>query len=302
VKLREVTGQSSLRLSVRPHDHQLKVPSSACQVFRANDIQGFEAGDDFYLTDGSSILRLEPSHGYGDVRLDAEFFAKPLTLQVDFLAFGVVKLLRPLGLYGLHAAAVITQEGLGLLVVGQSGSGKSTLSIGLIQKGWRYLTDEVVLLRRQPEWAEALALCKGFYLNDGAARLLSDIPLGEEVPVASGGLKRRIEIEAVYPRQYAPHCIPRVVLFSRIVPEAQSSLRPLDRLTALKHLLMQSGPQWFDRGTMDRHLEAIKTLIQQSAIFELRAGQDLYDNPLTLVRLLAEAQGEGRWPRGLSLS
>lgn len=295
VRISALTRQPSLYLSVRLHDQGLRVPALAREVFRANGICGLAAGEDFYLTNGSSLLHLQPLQGHGEAQLAPAFFAKPLILQVDFLAFGLVKLLRPLGLYGLHAAGVVTPEGLGLLIVGESGSGKSTLATGLIRQGWGYLSDEVVLLRLQSEGVEALALCKGFYVTASAVVAYADLPLGEEIAANSGGRKRRIGIEDAYPGQYVSGCLPRVLLFSRIVPQAHSSLLPLGRLNALKHLLVQSGPQWFDRGTMAQHLEVLKRLMQQSAVYELRAGRDLYQNPLTLVRLLAEAEGEGRW-------
>src|SRR5262245_44979164 len=101
VRIPASTGQPSLCLSVRMNDHGLKVPSLAREVFRMNRVCGRELGDDFYLTDDSSVLHLQPLRGYGDAHLSSAFFSKPLILQVDFLAFGLVKLLRHLGLFGL---------------------------------------------------------------------------------------------------------------------------------------------------------------------------------------------------------
>jgi hypothetical protein len=298
VSIPALTGQPSLCLSVRLHDQGRRVPSMARTIFRAKGICGLEAGDDFYLTDGSSLLHLQPLQGRGDAQLAPAFFAKPLLLHLNFWAFGLVKLLRPRGIYSLHAAGVVTSEGLGLLIIGDSNSGKSTLAIGLVRQGWGYLSDDALLLRQQADGVEALAFRKHFYVNAGAAAAYADLPLGEEMLDNAGGRKRRVRIEAAYPGQYMPGCLPRVLLFSRIVPCPYSTLWPLDRPSALGHLLVQSGSQWFDRGTMAQHLEVLKRLMQQSATYELRAGLDLYRNPLTLVRLLAEAEGEERW-RGL---
>lgn len=297
----DVVGKPSLYLSVHLNDQGLRVPPMAREVFRANGISGvemgLEMGDDFYLTDGSSVLRLQSLQGKGDAHLAPAFFSKPSILQLNFWGFGLVKLLRPLGFYCLHAAGVVSPEGLGLLIIGEAGSGKSTLAIGLIQQGWSYLSDEAVLLRLQPEGVEALAFRKHFYIDGSAAEAYADLPLGEEVPDGAGGRKRRIRLEDAYPDQYLSRCMPRVLLFSRIVLSPHSTLLSIDRLTALKHLLVESGPQWFDKSTMGQHLEVLKRLVQQAATYELRAGLDLYRDPLTLVRLLAEAQGEDRWPR-----
>jgi HPr Serine kinase C-terminal domain len=295
-RIPSLTSHASLCLSVRRKDDGFRLPTRAREVFRANGIRGWEVGNDFYLTDGSSLLHLEPSRGHGDAQLDSEFFTKPLILQVDFLAFGLVKLARHLGLFGLHAAGVVTQDGLGLLIIGESGAGKSTLAIGLIQRGWRYLSDEVVLLRLRAEGVEALPLCKGFYVDTDGLPGSGELTLGEEIVDSSGRRKRRVCIESTYLEQYVPRCTPHVLLFSRIVPEAHSSLFPLDRLSALKYLLLQSGVQWFDRATMAQHLEVLKKLTQQAAIYQLSAGRDLHHNPSTLARLLAEAEERGDVP------
>lgn len=94
----------------------------------------------------------------GDALLAPAFFHQPPLLRHQFWAFGVLKLLRALGLYGLHAAGLVARIGCGLLLVGDSGYGKSTLTIGLVRQGWGYLSDDAVLLRRVSEEIEAVAL------------------------------------------------------------------------------------------------------------------------------------------------
>jgi hypothetical protein len=53
-----------------------------------------------------------------------------MLLQRNFWAFGLLKLLRPLGFFSLHAAGVVSGHGRGLLINGRPGSGKSTLALG----------------------------------------------------------------------------------------------------------------------------------------------------------------------------
>jgi hypothetical protein len=184
----------------------------------------------------------------------------------------------------------------GVLLVGASGHGKSTLAIGLIRQGWEYLADDAVLLQQQSEGVVALAFRKTFSVDAAAAPAYTDLPLGEEMPDTKGGRRRRVSIADVFPRQVRAQCLPRVLLFPRIVPQRYSTLRPLDRPSALKHLLAQSGPQLFDRRTMGQHLEVLKGLVQQTVSYELLAGQDLYHQPGRLAHLLHEAHREGPWP------
>jgi hypothetical protein len=305
VKTQSPSGKPSLSLTLDLADKEPEIPAAARQVSQPGDIlglhdfYGFESGDDFYLTDGSSVFRLESSRGRGYAHLSSSFFARPPVVRQSFLAFGLLSLLRPLGLYSIHAAGVLTANGLGLLIVGASGSGKSTLSIGLIRKGWRYLSDETVLLRDRHGVVEALALRKNFYVDLDAVPRYSDLPLGAEIPDMK---KRTLLLAAVYPGQYTSSCTPQVLLFPRVVPEALSRLFPLDRVQALAKLLEQSGLQSFDRATMSQQLDVLKRLLQQTVAYELRSGRDLYDEPLKLVGLLAEAERENRWPSGLSSS
>jgi hypothetical protein len=285
----------ALRLRVRLHDEVLCVPSRSRLAFEAEGFHGFESGEEFYLTDGSSCLHLQPMRGQGTAQLASGFFAKSQVLQHNFWAFGLLKLLRPLGLYSLHAAGVVAANGVGVLIIGASGSGKSTLTLGLIQEGWGYLSDDAVLLRQQPEGIAAVACRKSVYIDDGTAARYADLPLRGEVFDPCGECKRRVHLEAAYPGLQVAAAIPHVLLFSRIVPDAHSALRPMDAPRAFKHLLAQSGPQLFDRHTMAQHLELLTQLMHQAASYELSAGRDLYQWPGTLAPLLTEATGEARW-------
>jgi hypothetical protein len=286
----------TLCLTVRQDDHRCRLPPTAREVFRAEGVRGLACGDDDYLTIEASLLRLKMQQGRGEAWLAPTFAAMPISLRRTFWAFGPLKLLRPLGFFSAHAAGVVSGHGDGLLIIGRSGSGKSTLALGLLRQGWSVLSDDAVLLRRQPDGVAALACRKHLYVHAEAATRYADLPLGEEVPDGAGGWKRCIDIETAFPAQQVAGCRPRVLLFSHIVPQPQSVLRPMDGPTALGQLLTHSGPQLFDRRTMRPHLEVLQGLVQQTTAYALQAGRDLYEEPCTLMRLLREAEGAARWP------
>ncbi len=192
-------------------------------------LRGLENGNEFYLTDGASLLRLEPRMGRGEAWLAPSFFLKPPLVRQNFWVFALLKLLRPAGIYGLHAAGLVAEDGKGVLVVGRSGSGKSTLAIALVRSGWRYLSDDAVLLRSRPEGVEALALRRHFYVVSAEAGDYADVPLGEERPDNGGGFRRRVGVETSYAAQRVAACTPRVLLFSRVAPEEHSAVFPLDQ-------------------------------------------------------------------------
>ena len=175
------------------------------------------------------------------------FFTKPDVAQGNFWCFGLLKLLRPLGIYSLHAAGLASRDGGGLLLVGASGSGKSTLAIGLIRAGWRYLSDDAVLLRHGSQGVEALACRRSFYIDAERSPTILIFRWARRSRTQMGGNGGLLALMRPIPKQYVPRCLPRVVIFPQIKRQDQSTLKPSDCVRALRFLLAQSAPQLFDR-------------------------------------------------------
>jgi hypothetical protein len=285
----------ALSIYVRQHTPECHLPETACRMFQAEGFWGFEHGDDCYFTDGISQWRLQLRQGQGEAWLGPGFSEKPAHLRRRFWAFGVLKLLRPLGVFSLHAAAVVSSDGRGILIVGAPGSGKSTLALGLLRRGWSYLTDDAVFLRQRSDGVEALVCRQDAYINAEDAVRYGDLPWGEAVPDGAGRYKLRLCPGAAYPDQIVLRYLPRVVLVAHISNGRQTLLRPLDRVQCLRQLLAQSGPQLFDRPTMGAQLEVLARLLHQADIYELQAGWDLYEDPLILQDLLSQVRGVVPW-------
>ena len=241
IRMPHLVAEPSLRLSVGLRSNGLRAPPGARELFRADGFSALVSGEDFYLTDGSSLLHLQPGQGQATAYIAPSFFTKRPLLQSNFWAFGLLKLLRPLGLYSLHAAAVVAKEGLGLLIVGPSGSGKSTLAIGLIRQGWSYLSDDAVLLRSQAEKVEALALRKHFYIDADAAPSSAELPLGEEVPDSTGRRRRRVYLEDAYPGQHIAQCLPHV---SAPFPHRSAGAKQLASRRSSRRPQAPASQQW----------------------------------------------------------
>lgn len=272
----------SLRLAVRTGAGAAAIPTDFREVFHKDGFRGFEGDRDFVLTDGSSVLRLRLEQGTAEVQMAPAFTAKPALLQRNFWSFALMKLLRAYKIFSLHAAALAQSPASGLLIVAKPGSGKSTLAIGLIRRGWKYLSDDAVLLRRQGEGPEirAVALRKSFYVDDNDAKLrYADLPVGETVPDTAGGLRRKLDIENVFPGQHLSACEPRTLIFPQIDSRPTSILEAMDATCATRLLLEESGPQLFDRENMSAHLDVLGVLVRQCRSYRLRAGSDLHANP-----------------------
>jgi hypothetical protein len=293
-RVKSSSCKPALFLSITRVYRRFSVPRNAREVLHAEGFSGLEAGDDFYLTDGSSLFHLRPGKGQGYARLAPSFFERSPLARANFWCFGLFKLLRPLGIYSLHAGALATLDGAGLLLVGPSGSGKSTLTIGLIRHGWRYLSDDAVFLRHEAQAVKALACRRSFYIDASCSPSYSNFSLAEEEPDGNGRQRRRVGIRQAYPAQYLSQCVPRIIVFPQITYQNRSTLLPMDDVHVLGMLLAQSAPQLFDGATMDGHLALLKRLLQQTESYKLTAGTDLYNDPAKLIGLI-EAQGAKNW-------
>jgi hypothetical protein len=287
VRAQDAEQPPRLRLTIHHGANVSKVPPCARAVFQADGLTVFAHEDDCYVTDGGSLLHIRPPYEQAVAWLAPNFPDQPGLLRQQFWAFGLLKLLRSQGLYGLHAAGVITENDEGLLIVGASGSGKSTLTLGVVQNGWRYLSDDAVLLRQQPAGLEALALRRPFAISVRGATAPPEpvSPTAAQSPVSH---KQRMNVEQSYPGQYRSACVPRILIFAHIVAQERSTLRALERKSAFQQLLAQSGPQLFDRVTMPSHLEVLNRLVHQATPCELLAGRDLYEQPGRLAALVAQ--------------
>jgi hypothetical protein len=156
----------------------------------------------------------------------------------------------------------------------------------MIRKGWSALSDDAVLLCAEPDGVKALALRKYLYI-DVASQQNSDLPDGSQQTEHSGRCRRKFTIEELYPGQASSESAPAdVLIFPRIVQDVQSSMAPLDDSSALRQLLLASGPQLFDRRTLAGQFEILKLLLRQARPYQLRAGLDLYHEPAILEELL----------------
>jgi hypothetical protein len=281
----------SLSWCIRPLREAFRIPPTASRVLQADGFYGYEHGDRYYLTSGIAQWHLNPGQRLGEAWLASAFADAPTRQRRSFWGFGLLKLLRSCGLFGLHAAAAVSPAGVGFLIVGAPGSGKSTLALGLLRQGWWYLSDDVVLLRLKDHAVEALGCRQDAYVDAEEADRYASLPWGEEVSDGVGKSKRRLCIAAAYPKQIVPACVPRVLLLPRIVDAPRSTLRALGRTQALRQILTQSGPQLFDRMTMDAHLTALTHLLEQAVSYELQAGRDLYAEPQTLADLVSGLTG-----------
>jgi hypothetical protein len=205
--------------------------------------------------------------------------------------------LRRCGLFELHAAGVVEPaSGGGFLVVGPSGSGKSTLATQLAAAGWRYLSDDALLLRGEGEEVEACALRREFAVTEQtvAAGVLGGFEAALNEPAPFDPLKRRFQPHDVFPEGFAEACVPRALFFPVITNEPASGARRMSQAETMRGLLRMCPWACYDRPAAAAHLGLLARLARQAAGFELKAGRDLLGDAEYAARYLrGVAAGEG---------
>jgi HprK-related kinase A len=167
-------------------------------------------------------------------------------------------------------AATLAWRGQGVVFPGQSGSGKSTLALGLLSRGWKYLSEEFALISAATTWVHPFpkALC----IKAGAF----DTVQGMNIPFAGRcynveGYKGRVAY--VNPLDFGEHaigdqCPIRYIIFPRYAAGSVPRLRKMSPATAAFELLRHS----MNRSTFrERALSILAEVVRGAECFQLES-------------------------------
>lgn len=168
----------------------------------------------------------------------------------------------------LHAGAVV-KNGRAILLPGKSESGKTTLTLGLMNHGYKYLTDEISAIYH--ETMEVSPFQRPIYVDTWSR------PLRQEVNKSFKTYRYRDEGERwqyIVPQNGA--VMPRDVrwkvdwiIFPRYTPKGKVILKPLGPAKAIM-ALMQRG--WNQRLFTDRGLKIFTGLVRRARCYTLEMG------------------------------
>jgi hypothetical protein len=202
----------------------------------------------------------------------------------------LMELLERRGLFSLHAACLATGPEHGVLVAGPSGAGKSTLALALARSGLAFLGDDVIFLRRDGELVQALRFADAIGITEQTAAWFAETVIGPPAAPADGFPKRLWRIEQLSEGPQLGACVPRVIVFPRVVGEAPSWIAPLHSSEALLRLapdVLLTEPQ-----ATQSHLTVFGELLDQVCCYEYGSGRDV-EHAGELVRsMLAGAPGD----------
>ena len=237
-------------------------------------------GDELLLSDGASRFHI-PSGGrslamdVADASLEDEYaFAHSSFVGTLALA------LRWHGRFHVHAGALVSPRGSGILVAGHSGAGKSTLTLALLEAGCAYLGDDALLLEACREGDRIHAFPRLFHVAERTARAFPRIEplLGSQLPA---GDKRFLDPSVAWPGRQRPSMdAPSILLFPHVTGEAATVVEPFDSAEALGRLVESSTFVVVDGlPGGEEHLAALTRIADEASAFAVHLGKDLLARP-----------------------
>ncbi len=206
------------------------------------------------------------------------------------LLVSLVLALRWRGLFHLHAGALVTPGGRGVLIAGGTGAGKSTLTLALLEAGCSYLGDDAVFLATAPGALTVLGLPRPFHVAPRTADAFPRIAplLGSRLPA---GQKRRLDPRAAWPgRERSSMGLPSAILLPSVVGGPTTSAEPLPSAEALGALIESSAyvvVGEFPRGR--EHLRVLRQIADAAAATRIGLGLDLLERPYDVGRRVLAA-------------
>lgn len=259
-----------------------------CDFYRLMSIKILDLNED-------GIMLLDHKRGQVEGYLVEPDVRHPEVLA-NFFYLALTELLKKEGLYGLHAAA-LEKNGCGLLIPGASGRGKTTCSVSLLRDGYRYISDDHVLLRENatkfdilpfPVRLDNRIFLESCFLETHNRTGIPTINATEKTIqffpelIAAKGYpyqeldKRFFFTEDIYPNSVIDSCKVNYIIFPKIIDYPKSYLEPLQKSRALEELLPQ-GLLVFDQDIAKKQFHSLSHLVENTECYRLYFGENVLE-------------------------
>jgi hypothetical protein len=278
------------RLEIKPLEFELDIvdeppalPAQSTPVIKLPSITSYRNGEKIYFrSKNGSIISLDPT------TRNVRGFLKEEALKDSMELFSLVcapfvESLKYHGLYSLHSAALYGDEK-GYLICGNSGCGKTTIALSLVSQGFKYVSDDFLILEELNGEIIVNSLFRSFNLDQKVAERFPEVALGEALEFSEGN-KVSVDVSQIFLGSFVPCTMPDVIIFPRITPNRKSQIHPLNKKDVYARLLKQIILA-VDNEVSKKQLGTLEKLVKQTIGFELLSGRDIYEEPRKLVDLL----------------
>ena len=201
-----------------------------------------------------------------------------------FFPFFIWEMLSLNHLYLIHAAALKSPSGQGMLFAANGRQGKTTITLSLLRNGYSFLSDDMVFLNQQNK---VLPYPRDFHIDPILGKsfkelsFLSDLPAHFILnPKRKVGRKKIFDLYKEKEIQLLNE-IDRVdfLLFPSLCPISQSRLEILGKAQALAQLIPTSVLILFAEENTQEHMETLKHLVEGAICFRFLLGKDFFHHP-----------------------
>lgn len=263
------------------------LPSGLTTFEIANDGKCYTDDKEYHLDFDGSLIVFDGSSTNVHVWV-AEPFEIESPKVTQLLSHALSPAMRRCEIFELHSAGVIPPgKNQAIMIAGSSGSGKSTLTSLLASSGWRYMSDDILLLRERGSVIEAQAFRRFFALT---AETMSVVRLSQPKPDPGG--KKRVIPEHHFGSQPTESASPVSVIFPRITGESESRVVPLNTAESMSKLIRLSPWATYDKPTSTAHLKMLGQLANSTTAFTFEGGDDILKDPTLAARLILAAVSE----------
>lgn len=200
-----------------------------------------------------------------------------------FFLVALVFVLRRIGWYHVHGAALIDPRGRGWMFVGNSRTGKSTTTALLAGCGWTVATDDIAFLQHAGTVARVHGFRSPIALRSGGHQLLSSVRQLGTGSDFSRRQKRGYSPEELGGR-WTETVVPEILLFPTIGTE--TSIAPMRPSEVLSELVTWSHWVLYEPLHAQEHLDLLGRLAGQARGVRATFGPDLIRRPTLLQELI----------------
>ncbi len=246
-------------------------------------LRGFLLHGCLWLSDGRNAAWVD--YDTREVRLDVATRdeAALYVLAHHMFPIALGELLRTRGRYALHAAALETSAGRGLLVLGASDAGKSTLCYRALALGARCVADDGVVLHASGDATVASPFYREPCLDPALLRP-EDRARAQAIEPSRTGPRHRIELDAA---AWTDRCTVDAIWLLERSPDATSTLVAASPSDVLAELARQNRRLLLHPALAEAHLAFLGRLVGAASGWVARVGSGILTSDRALEELLS---------------
>lgn len=229
----------------------------------------------YILESGAKDIRVRLNYQKGIIKSYLSSQCKfPRELIENLFIFRPLRLmLSKYGFFIIHAGCV-AKNGRGILIPGAYGKGKTMTTLNLVRKGFKFLSDEHVLLKESNGRIKAHTFPQRIGIKKNLINLFPELKFLQNKKDRLHE-KKRFWIDEAYPKAVVKICYPQLIIFPHFKKNGTLDLNRASRKETLLNILK-------DRDSLDinkrglvrkdvaiRHFNILSSLIKQTDIYHL---------------------------------